>query len=97
MSVRKEGRCVENCAVTSEGRGQVHLVLQTNIFRGLCSSVDREREVGMQSFGDFGLKDQRDVRIGRVDVVGIFVDRFIDRIGARLVDDQDIARWLRPL
>jgi len=51
----------------------------------------------MQGFGDLGLEDQRDVRIGRVDVVGIFVDRFIDSIGARLVDDQDIARWLRPL
>jgi len=88
---------VEDCAVTSEGGGQVHLVLQTNIFRDLCGSIDGEGEVGMQGFGDLGLEDQRDVRIGRVDVVGIFVDRFIDSIGARLVDDQDIARWLRPL
>jgi len=51
----------------------------------------------MQGFGDFGLEDQRDVRVGRVDVVGVFMDGFINSIGARLVDDQDIARWLRPL
>jgi hypothetical protein len=51
----------------------------------------------MQGLGDFGLEDQRDVRIGRVDVIGVFVDGFIDRVGTRLGDDKDVARWLRPL
>ena len=51
----------------------------------------------MYSFGDFGLEDQGDIGIGRVYVVCIFMNGFIDNVRARLVDDQDIARWLRPL
>jgi hypothetical protein len=51
----------------------------------------------MQSFGDFGLEDQRDVGIRRVNVVSVFMDGFINSVGTRLGDDKDVARWLRPL
>lgn len=51
----------------------------------------------MNLFGDLGFENERDVRVGRMDVIGVFVDGFSDDVGATLVDDQDIARWLRPL
>jgi hypothetical protein len=51
----------------------------------------------MQGFGDFGLEDQRDIGVGRVYVVGVFVDGCINSVGTRLGDDQDVTRWLRPL
>jgi hypothetical protein len=71
--------------------------LQTGIFRSFCDGVDGKGEVGMQGFGNFGLEDQRDIRVGRVDVVGVFMDGLINGVGARLGDDEDVARWLRPL
>jgi hypothetical protein len=55
---------VENCAVTTECGGQIDLILQTSILRSLSGSVYREREVGMQGFGDFGLEDQGDIGVG---------------------------------
>lgn len=88
---------MEDRAIAAEGRGQVDLVLQTNILRLIYGGVNREGKVGMQSFGDLGLEDEGDVRIGRVDVVGVFVDGFSDDVGATLVNDQDVARRLRPL
>jgi hypothetical protein len=30
-------------------------------------------------------------------VVGVFMDGLINGVGARLGDDEDVARWLRPL
>lgn len=78
---------MEDCAITSQSRGQIDFVLQTNMIRRLCGRVDGKGEVGMYSLGDFRLEDQRDVRVGRVDVVGIFMDGFMDGIRTRLVDD----------
>lgn len=51
----------------------------------------------MNSTGDFWFEDQRDVWVGRVDVVCVFMDGFIDDLGAILVDDQDVTRGLWPL
>lgn len=51
----------------------------------------------MQGFGDLGLEDQRDIRVGCMDVVGVFMDGLIDSVGTRLGDDEDVTRWLGPL